>query len=64
MKYLCKCGMFLKPVRYPKGKKPEGNNRHTSYKVLIVKTETHYKCPNGCVLDGINRKSNETAPNK
>lgn len=49
-KYLCHCGMFLKAVKYPKGKKPEGNKKYASYKVLIIKTETHYKCPNGCEI--------------
>lgn len=52
-KYMCQCGMFLKAVKYPKDKKLEGNRIYPSYKVLIVKTETHYKCPNGCELKGI-----------
>jgi len=42
--------MFLKEVKYQKNKKPSGNNKFLSYKVLIVKTERHYKCPNGCAL--------------
>lgn len=52
-KYMCGCGMFLKPVKYAKSKKPEGNRIYPSYKVLIVKTEIHYKCPNGCELKEI-----------
>ncbi len=44
-KYMCQCGMFLK--RAKSSKKP---SKLISYKVLIVKTENHYKCPNGCEL--------------
>ena len=42
---MCQFGMYLKPVR-KQGKK----SKLISYKVLIVKTETHYKCPKGCEL--------------
>lgn len=44
-KYMCQCGMFLKPVR-----KQSKKSKLISYKVFIVKTESHYKCPNGCEL--------------
>ena len=52
-KYMCECGMYLKNVT--KKHKPEGNKTIISYKVLIVKTESHYKCPNGCELTKITK---------
>lgn len=47
-KYMCQCGMYLKNVT--KKNKPEVNRKFISYKVFIVKTESHYKCPKGCEL--------------
>lgn len=44
-KYRCQCGMYLKAA-----KKQSKKQKFISYKVFIVKTETHYKCPNGCEL--------------
>jgi len=49
-KYMCHCGMYLKSQRLSPARKKEGNTTTISYKVLIVKTERHYKCPNGCEL--------------
>ncbi len=46
--YKCQCGELLKEVKRPKKPIPL-----ISYKVLIVKTERHYKCPNGCELQVI-----------
>lgn len=42
-KFMCECGMFMKPV-----KSQGSRTKIISNKVLIVKTETHYKCPKGC----------------
>lgn len=52
-KYQCKCGAILKNIT--KQNKPKGNTTFISYKVLIVKTEIHYKCPNGCELDTVTK---------
>jgi hypothetical protein len=52
-KYMCQCGMFLKSV---KNVNKQGTNRPIiTYKVLIVKTESHYKCPNGCELKNVTK---------
>lgn len=56
MKYFCpNCGNFLK-----KSKSSKPTVRFYSYKVLIVKTETHYKCANGCELKSIEPIKTET----
>lgn len=56
MKYFCpNCGNFLK-----KSKSSKPTVRFYSYKVLIVKTETHYKCANGCELKSIESIKTET----
>jgi hypothetical protein len=50
-KYMCQCGMYLKPKKLPSDRKSKSTN--ISYKVLIVRTETHYVCPNGCELKNV-----------
>lgn len=48
--YTCQCGCKLKKVNQTKFE-------DISFKVLIVKTVTHYKCPNGCELKTVSKLS-------
>lgn len=48
--YFCQCGAKLKAVKATGSKKTKTNTSTLSYKVLIVRTETRYKCPNECKL--------------